>query len=125
MVACQDVVYPGEDDGVKLVYLYTFGAYGVQMALLEWTVVGGVAKSVEKRSDLNTVLGLLLEQMEKLAGNRVISEVEILQMYGVAGVPDGLKHILKLFLTRSKQGYGIVVRKTYAPLLQFVYDNRV
>ena len=75
------------------------------MALFERTVVGGIAKSVEKRSYLNTVLGLRLEQMEQLACDGVISEVEIFQMYGVTGVPDGLKHILKFLLAGDKQGH--------------------
>ena len=92
---------------------------------LQRAVVGRVAKRIEQRPDLYTLLSLSLQQTEELVGYRVVTKVEVLQVYGVPGTPYGLEHIVKLGLSAHKERHRVVVRELDTLGPQLAYYKRV
>ena len=90
------------------------------MAFLQRLVVGVVAKSVEHRTNLHALAPFLSEDVKQQHGNRVVSEVEVLQMDAVLCLTDSLKHIVKLLLTRHQERHAVVLCKVDAIVLQLL-----
>ena len=123
MVAPEEVVGIGELHGVEFVELDALLAAKTYVFFLQGLIVRHVSEAVVKSPHLDTFLHLLGQQLEKRVGDGIVSEIEVFEMDGLAGIADGLEHIVEFLLARHQQGYGIVVRELDALFAEVVDDE--
>jgi hypothetical protein len=97
-----DVVNPREADRVEFVDVYTVGVEIFEVFLFQRFVVGVIAETVKEGAYFHTFFSLLTEDIEQQSCDRVVTEVEVFQMYTTLSMTDGLKHVGKLFSARHK-----------------------
>ena len=102
VISSEDVVNPRESDRGVFHNVYAVLAQCLQMVFLQGLVVGIVAEAVEHGANLDTLLALLAQDVEKERGNGVVAEIEILQMDAALSLTNGLEHIVELLLTREQ-----------------------
>ena len=109
VVTRKNVVDPRKIEWVELVNLDSSLAKFLQMVLFQRLVVRGIAKSIEQRTNLDTLSGFFRQKVEQKHGDGVVSEVEIFEIHAAMGFANGLKHIVELFLSALEQLDFIVV----------------
>ena len=125
VVAREDVVYPWEAQWVELVNLDAALAQFPDMAFLQRTVVAGVSEGIEECPYLYSLGNFLGKDVEQQRGYGVVAEIEVFQVYGVSGLPDGCEHVVELLLAVSEQGYSVVMRECDTTFPHPVVKNAV
>ena len=125
VVAAEDVVNPREVQRVELVDLDALAAQFADMAVLQRSVVGGVAESIVECSHLYALCRLLGQQVEEQHGDGVVAEVEILQVDAAARFADGLEHVVELLLSADEQSDAVVMGEGHPFLPQLFHDDGV
>jgi hypothetical protein len=108
------IIYPGETDGVKDLYLNTMLPHMFEMFFLQWAVIALISEGIKQCTHLHTAVSLLFKETEESVTDAVVAEVEVFEMYTVAGITDGLKFCCKLFPAIGEKLHMVVMRKCYS-----------
>ena len=96
------MVDPGKAYRVEFVDIDTVSMEFLKMFLLQWLVIGVIAKTIKESTYLHTFLPFLAQNVKQQSCNRVVTEVEVFQMHTALGLTDGLKHVGKLLSARHE-----------------------
>ena len=125
VVSVQGVVDVGKGDGVEFHQFYASGPDGLDMLFAQRFVVRPVAESIEQSTYFHTFLYFLRQQVEQCVGNGVVAEVEILQMYVMACLTDGIEEVGKLGASCREQFDAVVARHRDTLPTQIVHHQCV
>ena len=105
VIAVEQVVDPGEADGVEGCYLYASLADACLQRVGEGEVAALVAEAVEDDAYIYSLLCLALELLEQLAADAVLLELEVVQQDVLLGLLDGLEEVAELNLCRWQDAH--------------------
>ena len=87
------------------------------MVLLQGAVVRAITKPVIECPYLNALSSLFSQEVEKEARDRVVAEIEILQVNAVFSLAHRLKEVVKFFLPRLEKNYAVIIREAHVKLI--------
>ena len=103
VVAVQEMVQPGEADGVEPFDSDAGPSDAVQPCTREGLVAILVAEAVEEDAHLHALPHLRGQSLQQLAADAVLLELEVVQQYVVLGLVDGLEEVVELLGSRRQE----------------------
>ena len=125
VVTREHMIDVGETYRVKTVYLDAQPPQLVQMMLLERLVVGHVSEIIKQGAHLNPLFCLHGQEVKQRIGNRVVTEVEVLQMDMMPRAPHLGKQVFKLLAPALEQLHLVAIGHLHSRLLQVVFHYRI